>query len=120
MRCFFVVFLELEPLTSNSLLQEKMHPSFSKEALLTMRSSYRNYSSKVAKIGVRLNLSKTKLECISSSEDSVAMENANSLLQLHKYGGEVADSLWDEFIATLEYFVSLRQVITDDQLALAQ
>ena len=102
------------------LPQETLYPSLSTEALSTMRSCYRNYSSKVAKIGVRLSLSKEKLESITSSKDSIAMENANCLLQLHKYGGEVADSLRDEFIATLEYFVCLRQVITENQLAIAQ
>eukprot|EP00890_Picochlorum_soloecismus_P000048 jgi/Picsp_1/1043/NSC_04527-R1_---NA--- len=100
-------------------LAEKIYCSSSKEALLTMRSCYRNYSSKVAKIGVRLSLSKEKLESITGNDVSMAMENANSLLQLHKYGGEVADSLRDEFIATLEYFASLRQVLTENQLALA-
>lgn len=102
-------------------LAETIHPSLSTEALSTMRSCYRNYSSKVAKIGVRLSLSKEKLESITNSKDSdsIAMENAKSLLQLHKYGGEVADSLRDEFIATLEYFVCLRQLLTENQLAIA-
>lgn len=116
-------FEKVKRLTNLNLLpQETIHPSLSTEALSTMRSCYRNYSSKVGKIGVRLSLSKEKLESTTSSKDSdsIAMENAKSLLQLHKYGGEVADSLRDEFIATLEYFVCLRQLLTENQLAIAQ